>query len=231
MQSISKLEFNWLGLKWLEPITIITDIIISIVCFYAFYKLKKINNRLPEQILFNYFFLFNGFSFLIGGLLGHGLNLYTGQLAHIYSWLLGVVGVFFLVMSILLKNKLLMNPKTYILLSIINVLAMLISWYFVFEISKFIVAEIHAIFGVILIGLSVEFFGFKKLNYKSSFYYFSGIFILILASLVHVLKLSISDLWFNHNDLGHIVIAIAMVMFYYFTLNMENSSLKSSDQL
>ncbi|MFT7614195.1 MAG: hypothetical protein ACI9J3_003177, partial [Parvicellaceae bacterium] len=68
------------GLRIEEPITMATDFLVGIVCFYALFRLmqkKKKNQVKGDPTVFQflkYFFLLMGISTILGGLLGHGFN-------------------------------------------------------------------------------------------------------------------------------------------------------------
>ncbi|MEA2106203.1 MAG: hypothetical protein U9P82_05720 [Bacteroidota bacterium] len=55
-----------------EPVTTLTDLFVSFVCFYAFYKLNKIPIRNKVHLYLRYYFLSMGIATAIGGIVGHG---------------------------------------------------------------------------------------------------------------------------------------------------------------
>jgi hypothetical protein len=210
----NKISFELFGITWLEPMTIITDLIISAICFYSFIKLKKINNREPEQIIFNYFFLFMGISFFCGGVIGHGLMYYFGKQGHIPAWFFSMVGVAFFAHAIILRVKSFLGNKYYTLLVLSNWLIFVICLISMLYLMQFEVVETHAIMGILLMGLSLEIWLYYKYKNTTGQFIFLGIFILAMSALVHALKISVDDLWFNQNDLGHLLLAGSMWLFY-----------------
>lgn len=221
MNTDNKIAFELFGLTWLEPVTILTDLLISAICFYSFFKLKKINKREPEQIALNYFFLFMGISFFLGGVIGHGLMFYFGQQGHLPAWFFSMLGVVFFAHAIILRVKPVISHIFYNLLILSNWLGFLIASCLMLYMIKFTVTEVHAIFGILLIGLSLEILLFNKYKNTSGKLIFLGISGLGISALVHLLKISIDDLWFNHNDLGHILLACSMWAFYKATKKIK----------
>ena len=62
----------FLGLRIDEPVTTVTDLIVSAVCFYAFYQLHRIPLKNKVHWNLKYYFLSMGMATLIGGVIGHG---------------------------------------------------------------------------------------------------------------------------------------------------------------
>ncbi|MCK5169834.1 MAG: hypothetical protein KAQ75_08140, partial [Bacteroidales bacterium] len=60
------------GLRIDEPVTTITDLMVSFVCFYAFYKLNKIDVKNKVHLYLRYYFLSMGIATAVGGVIGHG---------------------------------------------------------------------------------------------------------------------------------------------------------------
>ena len=57
-----------------EPITALTDILISVVCFYAFYKLKNKQNKTSVRLYFKQFFILMGVSTFLGAFFGNSFS-------------------------------------------------------------------------------------------------------------------------------------------------------------
>ena len=55
-----------------EPVTTLTDLMVSAVCFYAFFKLNKIPLHNKVHLYLRYYFLSMGIATAIGGIVGHG---------------------------------------------------------------------------------------------------------------------------------------------------------------
>ncbi len=61
-----------LGIRIDEPVTTFTDLIVSVVCLYAFYHLHKIPIKSKVHWNLKYYFLSMGIATIFGGLIGHG---------------------------------------------------------------------------------------------------------------------------------------------------------------
>jgi uncharacterized membrane protein len=83
----------------------------------------------------------------------------------------------------------------------------------VFVIFSFVVVEVHSAIGLVLGVTVLEYIQYKKTNSILSKHMMVGVGIAVLAVLCHVFKLAIS-VWFNHLDLSHVIIAIAVYVMY-----------------
>ncbi len=72
MDILAQPSINLAGFRIDEPMTTLTDLVVSAVCFYAFYKLHKKNLPGRTQLFFRLYFLTMGIATGIGGLIGHG---------------------------------------------------------------------------------------------------------------------------------------------------------------
>ena len=60
------------GIRIDEPVTVITNLIVTAVCFYAFYRVKDTLETSKFQRFIKYYFLVLGVGIGIGGIVGHG---------------------------------------------------------------------------------------------------------------------------------------------------------------
>ncbi|MCU0369089.1 MAG: hypothetical protein MUF39_09695, partial [Cyclobacteriaceae bacterium] len=79
-----------------EPINTLTDLIVSAVCFYAFFRLKKSGLTGRTQLYFRMYFLLLGIATLFGGIIGHGF-LYVFSFAwKLPGWIVSMLSVAFI---------------------------------------------------------------------------------------------------------------------------------------
>ena len=67
-------DVNILGVRLQEPITTFTDLLVTVVCFYAYWKIKKSNNSGKAVQHIKYYFVLMGIGIGLGGLIGHGFQ-------------------------------------------------------------------------------------------------------------------------------------------------------------
>src|ERR1039458_2527470 len=89
---LSSLEIGCI--KIMEPVTVLTDLIVAVVCFYAWNRLKRKNNSGNIVFtLYRYFFLGMGLSTTLGGLIGHAFIQYLSFPWKLPGWILSMVSV------------------------------------------------------------------------------------------------------------------------------------------
>ena len=96
-----------------EPVTTITDLVVSVMCFYAFYQLNSIPKKNKVHWNLKYYFLSMGLATLIGGVIGHGF-LYLFSFAwKLPGWLTSMFSIALLERASILYAKPSINRKTF----------------------------------------------------------------------------------------------------------------------
>ena len=200
------------SLKIQEPITVLTDLLVALVCVFAFIKIKS-SKQNTGIVLYRWFFLATGISTLVSALIGHAF-LYQWEFnAKIYGWVTGIVSVAFGQYAALYNTRELLGQKEFTLLFWLNLMEVCLALVLVFVMFSFVVVEVHSAIGLVLGVTVLEYIKYKKTNSILSKYMMIGVGIAVLAVLCHVFKLAIS-VWFNHLDLSHVIIAIAVYVMY-----------------
>jgi len=234
---------EWLlgDISILEPITAITDLIITVVCIIAFVKLKhisKANNNYLAQ--YPYFFLTMGLCTFFAALMTHAFpytmvtmlskqqlaslpwnSLFAYHLHDLPNWVLNVVSASLFEWS-LVERASNINPnisrKKWI--SIIAIESIIVATLLLIVLS-YNVAAIHIVFTLyaILTPLQIGIIkhlkniGYQLYQLKEQKLLLIGAAIMLISGPVMATKFQFSP-WFNHNDISHIIIAISMYIFY-----------------
>ena len=93
-----------------EPVTTFTDLIVSAVCFYAFYKLLKIPVRNKTHTYLKYYFLGMALATAIGGLIGHGFIYIFSFAWKLPGWLVSMVSIALLERAVIEYARKLIKP-------------------------------------------------------------------------------------------------------------------------
>jgi uncharacterized protein DUF6962 len=195
-----------------EPVSAITDIIICLVCFYAFYKTKALEAYKPVS-LYRWFFLFTGLSTLVAAIMGHAFLYYFGTNAKIYGWLFGIAGTSFAQFAAMYNTRGLIGESVFKKLIFFNSLEVIAVTAMVFITWSFVVVEVHTAYGLLLNVVVLEFINYKKTESSLSIKVIYGIGLAVVAVLCHIFHLACS-VWFNHIDLSHIFMALSMYVIY-----------------
>ena len=207
------------GITILEPSAVISSLMMTVICIYAFVQLGKLNRTHPLNrthrmyTLVQYFFLFMGLATAIGGVLGHGLLYLTGQPGKIPGWFSSMIAVALFERTAIWHVKPLLQEKTGKILGWLNYVELAIFFVLTFITLNFIVVEIHAFYGLFLMLFIIEIYVYRKKKDPGSIYVFIATGLGAVSAGLHALKFSFGP-WFTYNDISHISMG-ASIWYYY----------------
>ena len=214
-----KMTWKWGEWILMEPNTLLTDCLMSIICFYLAFKLWKDRERNPFVNWFIAFFITLGISSFTGGL-GHALYAYLGTVGKTPGWISGILSVFFIeqaMISFVYNERL---QKIYKSLSYIKVFAVLalLCWIFIKEpiLEKpeigFLPIAINTIVGMFLSAGILGVVFYRK--HQAPFHFFAyGVMAMLPAAFFFLMKINIHP-WMDKNDVSHILISVGNIFFY-----------------
>jgi predicted membrane channel-forming protein YqfA (hemolysin III family) len=201
------------GLTLLEPVTVVTNLMIAATCLYAFFTLCRMPGRHRAQHLAAYFFLFMALANMVGGVLGHGLLYLTGMWGRLPGWFLSMAAVALFERAAIWHASPLLSPRIASLFSWLNYIEIALLATLAFITLNFFWVEVHAFYGLFVVVFSLEYFVYLKTGDPATRNIFMGTALAGVASIVHMFKLGIHA-WFNHNDISHLIMAVG-VWYYY----------------
>lgn len=192
-----------------EVMTFVTDVLISLVCLYAYRKLRKQKYERKEAHHWSNFFLWMSIASFIGGL-SHLFFNYTGMPLKFASWLLITLSVYFGEQGtiVLIKNeklKNILNIGSIVKLVLISILIPIIG-----EFSICSAGVAAGLFGMVTTLHATNYFSTKQ---KGSGLIALGISINLFALLFRVKEISFHH-WFNYNDIAHVILALSCYIIY-----------------
>ena len=201
------------GIRIDEPVTTITDIVVGVVCIYAFIRLIKDFRPSKERTFFWIFFLGLGIGTILGGLLGHAF-LYSLQPAwQLPGWLLSMAAISFLgLASIEIISKNLHPRLVYIFIGLI-IIAYLILGIMVTVYLDFIYVVIQIAFSLVGIVLAIHIYGWFRSKNPGHLLFLAGVTIMIFTAFIFLLKLNLNQ-WVNQNSISHALMAFCAILFY-----------------
>jgi hypothetical protein len=201
------------GITILEPSTVITSLMMTVICIYAFFHLNKLSraHRMYKQI--QYFFLFMAIATAIGGVLGHGFLYLTGMRGKIPGWFASMIAVALFERAAIWHIKPLLPRRGGLFLGWLNYVELAIFFILTFVTLNFVVVEIHAFYGLFLMLFLIEIYVYKKRKDPGSVNIFIATGLGAVSAGLHALKFSFGP-WFNYNDISHISMG-ASIWFYY----------------
>jgi hypothetical protein len=201
------------GIKIMEPVTAATDLLVSIVCLYAFFKLRSTKSNSPTVRLFTYYFFTMALATLYGGLIGHAfLHLLTFSWK-VPGWLISMISVALIERAAISHAQPLLKPSIGKFFATLNIVELLTLTIVVLLTLNFFFVEAHAAYGLLVVVFSFELYVFRKTKAEGSRLLLIAVLISAIAATVHLTELTINP-WFNHLDFSHVLMAIAAYVFY-----------------
>lgn len=208
------------GIRIDEPVTTLTDLLVSAVCFYAFWGIRKKMREGQFKTYTQYYFLSMGIATLIGGIIGHGF-LYAFSFAwKLPGWITSMLSITLVERAAIYKAGDFLSDKMNRFLSILNVVELLIFMGLAFYTLNFLYVEIHSAYGLLGVVATLSFFIYRKTRNRGSRLYLQAVGFAAAAAFFFTVKWS-PHLWFNYIDLSHVLMAISAWFFYKGSLAFE----------
>jgi len=227
------------GLRIDEPVTTLTDLIVSLVCFYAFFKLNKVDVKNRVHLYLKYYFLSMGIATAIGGIVGHGfLYAFKAQwespegfiniIGRIFGdellkdvanpwklpgWLTSMFSIALVERASIEYARPLINPKVGTFFAWLNIIELLTFVTITFVTLNFFFVEVHSAYGLLIVVLGFNFTVFLKTKKKGSKLFLIAVGFSAIGALFFMNKWGFSP-WFNHYDISHLFMTCSAFYFY-----------------
>ncbi len=204
---------HWLGIRIDEPMTTLTDLLVSAVCFYAYFKLRKLDAKSKGLIYFRYYFLLMGLATLLGGVIGHAF-LYAFSFSwKLPGWVVSMFSVAFIERSAIDYAKAYIPKKVGSFFLRLNIIELITIMTITLYTLNFKWVEFHSGYGLLAIVFPFHAFVYFKTKNKGSKTIMLAVGIASIAALVFMNKVA-AHVWFNHLDISHTLMAVAAYVFY-----------------
>lgn len=218
------------GLRIAEPVTTLTALLISVICWYAWRRVRRSTPKNFVTMLIRAFFLLMGLATLWGGIVGHAF-LYRFSFAwKIPGWVLSMVSIAALERAAILHAKPLMPPFWGRFFSIMNFVELTIFLYLALSTLNFHFVEIHAGYGLLVVVGMFEGYVFRKKHDPGSRLLLLAIPLAAIAAAAHLAKFSFS-VWFTFFDIGHVLMCVCALMMMYGAEKMEIYGLEQTKRI
>ncbi|MDQ3191792.1 MAG: hypothetical protein M3Q58_09370 [Bacteroidota bacterium] len=196
--------------------TVLTNIMLALLCFFFVYKLKDGNSTAGN---WKNYFSYMGISTFLGAVV-HGFEYYTGPYIQLNLWLfmqiLIVSSIYFAetaTAKYFIEEQRLKKLK-FILLAKLSLTAILI-----LIMQDFLVVVINIALGLVPV-MYVFFHDYKKNQNKGALLIAFGILISFSSAIIFVKKIALS-IWFNHNDIGHVITMVSLYLMYEGAMKLD----------
>lgn len=202
-----------LGLRIDEPVIAATDLLVTGVCLYAWFKLRQVPNQEKSFRLFRLYFLLLGLATCWGGLVTHAFFYLFTDVWRTPGWLTGMIALTLLAFAFLSYSKHLISERLHSLLSMLIWLELAFVTVSTLITLHFRWTGIHSAFALVGIVAPMSLTAVGKAKDKVGKLSLLAVLVFCISGAVFSLKLS-PHLWFNHVDLAHVFLAVAIFLFY-----------------
>lgn len=222
-----------------EPVTVVTDLIVSAVCFWSYYKLTQFPVKNKVHLYLKYYFLSMAIATFIGGVVGHGFlylfktewhlsqdfanfirNIVGDKNMHVSAnpwklpgWLTSMFSVMLVERASIEYARKLIKPGIGTFFAWFNIFELLFFIAITFSTLNFFFVEVHTFYGFMLIVLSFNLIIFYKTRSKGSRAFLIAVAFSAAAALCFMNKWGFHK-WFNFFDVSHTFMALSAYMFY-----------------
>ena len=201
------------GIQINEPVTVLTDLLISAVCLYGYLILRKQQGDQSIRKLFMFHLAFMGLATAIGGIIGHGFLSYLSFAWKTPGWILSMVSIAALERAVILFASPLISKRLATFFIWLNIAELIIFIVLSFATLDFFYVEVHAGYGLVVVVSSFSAFIYSKTKSQAAKTLLIGVGWSVVAAIFFTFKWGIGP-WFNHFDLCHVFMAIST--FYIF---------------
>lgn len=195
-----------------EPVTSLTDIIVSLACIWAFYRIYK----MPEKNIIKYYLLFYfagmGLATLHGGIIGHGFFYLFSFYWKLPAWFVSMVAVASLERSAIDYARKIINPGLGIFFSWLNIIELITFMFISFYTLNFYYVMVHMTYGLLVVVAGFHLYVYRKTKSKGSLIFLIAVGVSAVSGLIFINEWGISK-WFNHVDISHIFMTSINLLF------------------
>ena len=220
MNEINTIYFA--GIRIDEPVVTFTDLIVSVLCLYFFYRLQKSGKKERVFLYFKIYFLNMGVATLLGGLIGHAFLYNFTFYWKLPGWIMSMISIMFVERAAIEHTRIWLSESIIKVFRVVNILEFLTFLTLTITTLNFFFVEFHSGYGLMFVVLSLEGFLFWKTKNSASRLMLVGVGFAALAALFFMNKISPHQ-WFNYLSISHVFMAIAATFFYLGTLRIDMS--------
>jgi uncharacterized membrane protein len=211
------------GLRIDEPVTTFTDLIVSAVCFYAFYRLHTIPIRNKMHWNLKYYFC--------PWVCNTDRRTHRPWISLPFSfewklpgWLTSMFSIALLERASIQYARPLIKPKVARFFARMNIIELTTFVIITFSTLNFFFVEVHSAYGLLVIVTSFNLVVYRARQTKASKLFLVAVGISAISALIFMNEMGFSP-WFNHFDISHLLMALSAFTFYKGSMKMIHDPL------
>jgi len=202
--------------EWREPITTLTDVMVSLVCVFAVIQFYRYKGNRPEYFkYYRAYFICFSVGMMASAWFGHGLKAYTDPDWKTVGWVMSAVSHLFLGIGTLKQIQPVTKPSIHTAVKVFYFLQFSV---FVFLLlnpgtRNFIYAQLCSVISLVGLVLPMHIFNYSKTKQRGSIIVILAIACGVLPAISFNLQITAGK-WFNYHDLSHVLMAGIMFVMY-----------------
>lgn len=214
-----------LGIRLDEPMTTLTDLIVSAVCLMAFLKLSSTATLNRSQFYFRWYFLLMAIATCFGGVIGHGFLYAVGFAWKLPGWIISMLSVACIERSAIENAKPLVKPWARKFFLTLNIIELFTVMTVTVSTLNFQWVEFHSGYGLLGVVAPFHLYAYYRTKNKASLVVLFAVGIACVAALTFMTRFSM-HMWFNYLDISHVLMAMAAWVFYLGAMDLKNGKSK-----
>ncbi len=206
-------SIEFFGVIFETPMTAFTDVLVTVVCWYAYYQLRKINGDPVIKRYLLIYFASMGFATLVGGIMGHALIHYFNLYFKIPGWFTSMLSIAFIERACIVKARPFISNTTATIFSVLNIVELLTFMVLSFSTLNFLFVEFHTAYGFAVVVFSFSIFLYRRTRNRGNKLFIFAVIASAPAAIFFMSGIGIGP-WFNHVDISHVFMMISAWLFY-----------------
>ncbi len=211
------------NIRFNQPVVMLTDLMISVVCFYAYYHLSKLPVRNKILFYIKHYFLFMGIATSFGGIFGHGLQYLLSFEWKLPGWFISMVSVTLLERATIEYARKIIPRKLGVFFLWLNIVELFTFMFISFYTLNFYYVIVHSTYGLLVVVFSFSLYIFIKTKSRASKLFLFAVTVSGCTGVCFLREIGINK-WFNHFDVSHTFMAIGALIFYFGAKKMAMES-------
>ena len=196
-----------------EPITLITDLLLSTICFYAYFQIRRLDYTSRGKWYFKNYFLLLGLGAMTGGLLGHAFLYRLSDAWKLVSWILTIGSVTLMIQALLEVSRPYIKKGIARIISRFNLLLFALALFFTLWTMAFSPVKYYTTFGMVVVVGSLCYYIYQKTRSKGTLILMGAVLLGFISALIFSFEWGLSP-WFNHRDISHVILSFSAYYMY-----------------
>ena len=201
-----------LGITIWEPVTMLTDIILAIFCFYFYRRISKAKSTERGKWYFAQFFLWMSVNTFLGGVIGHGFLPHFGAAGKYPAMALTIVTMFWLQLATIDLLRAKVSAKLHNALQILAILMVPIFLGLAFGKMHFSYSIFHNVAAALMI-IPILIFCIIKYKTEGTDWVLISLLISSIIPYFQINRIGINQ-WFTYHDVCHVMMLVGFYVLY-----------------